>query len=211
MPSAIDITGHKYGRLTALRPVFVGTARGQQRRWLCKCECGEWVKVSAGKLRFGHTRSCGCLMRETSAQTGRKRATHGDHGTRTYESWMSMRRRCQDPSHKSWKHYGGRGIAVCPEWEKYEQFRDDMGSRPKGKTLDRIDNEKGYAPANCRWATPTEQANNRRNNQDPEFCVNGHRWGDVGFRVARPSGRKGYRVCRECQREAQRKNKGGDK
>lgn len=87
-------------------------------------------------------------------------------GTRTYFAWRSMRSRCMNPKHPAWKHYGGRGIVVCDAWaNSFDQFLNDMGEVPDGFSLDRIDNEKGYSPENCRWATDKEQLNNRRNNR----------------------------------------------
>lgn len=99
-----------------------------------------------------------------SEQAKKKMQTHGCYGTRTYSSWQAMRYRCSNPNNRNYKRYGGRGITVCDRWNDFVNFLADMGERPEGTSIDRINNDKGYYPDNCQWATPKQQANNRRNN-----------------------------------------------
>lgn len=151
--------GDRFGRLVVLRR---DRNLGRQAAWLCECDCGYVAIVRGTCLRLGRVRSCGCLLREHPGMKPR----HGMTGTPTWNSWSSMLARCTDPNATGWKHYGGRGIRVCPQWQRgpggFERFLADMGTRPVGTSLDRIDNEGNYEPSNCRWATPKEQRSNQR-------------------------------------------------
>jgi hypothetical protein len=157
MTRAWDMTGTRAGRLLAVA-VAGRTGRGDLV-WECACECGGRAVVRGTRLRSGGTLSCGCLQRERS----RAAATiHGRSESAEYRSWVSMIARCENPKYHHFHGYGGRGITICPEWrESFAVFLRDMGRRPPGTSLDRINNDKGYGPENCRWATRVEQSRNR--------------------------------------------------
>lgn len=127
-------------------------------RWICLCDCGQTTLVRQSHFAAGTVKTCGCLVSENSRAKSTK---HGGYGSPEYQSWRAMKSRCLSPSHRQYASYGGRGIAICPQWLDFANFREDMGERPKGTTLDRKNNALGYSPDNCRWATPSEQSNNR--------------------------------------------------
>lgn len=147
----------KFGRLTLLdRDAGRSADKHVLSRWLC--ECGAEVVVAYSRVKNGKTRSCGCLVRDTAPGL-----RHGGKGTPEYSSWIAMRRRCLNPTDKDFPRYGGRGITICQDWlESFESFRDHLGPRPNGTTLDRIDASKGYEPGNVRWAPAEVQGRNRR-------------------------------------------------
>lgn len=153
--------GDKFGRLTAVRFSHCN----KSSYWLFKCSCGNEKVIRLANVKNGSTKSCGCLCKETMSKLGKASVVHNMSGTRTYGSWRSMKRRCLNKNTPKYKYWGGRGITICKEWLEFENFYRDMGERPENKSLDRIDNNKGYYKENCRWANIEQQANNRRNNR----------------------------------------------
>jgi len=157
---AHDLSGKRFGRLTAIKRQ--GT-QGNKIKWECLCDCGNTTYVASGDIVSGHTKSCGCLNKETQVSAN---TTHGMHDTRIWNTWSGMKGRCSNPSDKRYSSYGGRGIAVCESWLKFENFYSDMeGGYQDNLTLDRIDNDSGYSKENCRWATTMQQCNNKRSNR----------------------------------------------
>lgn len=156
MKKKIDLTGKEFGRLVVV--FWCGKNKFGHLLWLCKCSCGGKIVTTSSHLLSGDTKSCGCLLKEF-------KVTHGMSTSETYNTWEKMKGRCNNLNDDRYKDYGGRGIKICKKWHKFEGFLEDMGRRPSGMTIDRVDNDGNYEKKNCIWATPKKQSRNKRNNR----------------------------------------------
>lgn len=158
--TACDLTGQRIGRLL-VKDFARGSRRGNW--WNCICDCGTAYEATAGDLRSGRVKSCGCWNK--SLEKNSSIVTHGQRlggkQTREYSVWVNMKKRCDNPNTQNYARYGGRGITYCPAWTHFENFLADMGKCPAGLELDRINNNGNYEPENCRWITHKENCNNK--------------------------------------------------
>lgn len=182
-----DLTGQKFGRLTVVkRAEDMYDKFGRHTMWECPCECGKTTIVGTSTLTCGVTKSCGCYKSEV---TSKRAKTHGMSKTRLYGVWRTMLSRCYNENTKKYKLYGDRGIQVCDEWHKFENFYEwtisngyDENADFGECTIDRINNDGNYCPENCRWATRLEQANNTRTNHFLEWNNENHtisQWANI--------------------------------
>lgn len=156
MPKLIDMVGKKFNKLLVIRDSGLRGARNRIK-YVCKCDCGNETIVFGDPLRRGHTKSCGCD--KVSAMT-----KHGKYGCGAYKTWDKMIQRCTNQNSHAYKHYGAKGIFVCEEWLDFKSFYSDMGDRPKGMTIDRLNREDGYYKENCIWASQESQMQNTSRN-----------------------------------------------
>lgn len=200
-PSFIDLTGHKFGRLTVK-----GFSHSKNRKtyWHCQCECKNLIISRGDQIKSGITKSCGCYMKEVTQQLGYLRKKHGHSRSIEYDIWCHIIKRCEDENYCQYHHYGGRGITICEDWRKdFMSFFNHVGPRPSQKhSIDRIDNSLGYQPGNVHWATASEQARNRRTNvlvtyNEQTKCLT--EWADItgiNFRTLLHRKNKGW--CDNC-------------
>lgn len=185
----LNLTGQMFGRWTVGEGPTEANARGEIF-WPCTCSCGTKRLVKAGSLTSGKSKSCGCYHKEQVT-------LHGQTGTKTFKSWDSMLQRCLNPNAPDYRRYGGRGIRVDPRWvASYDAFVSDMGQRPEGSSLDRVDVNGNYGPENCRWSTRSGQQRNKRNTPMLEWNGATLSWADWADRTGIPSKHIGWRLSK---------------
>lgn len=163
MSNIKDISGQTFNRWTVIGYDY-GSSK-KEARWVCKCACGDYKSVSGSSLRKKTSKSCGCLKGEIASKIGKQTKTHGLSGHRVYNLYQSMVNRCHSPNHISYKNYGAKGVRVCDRWlNSFESFIEDMGVPNPNDSIDRINNNLGYHPDNCRWVGKEKQNRNKSNN-----------------------------------------------
>lgn len=171
MPKFKNISGQRFGMLVAIEPIATRNKNRARIKWKCQCDCGKLTVVTSSNLTAGHTKSCGCLNQKLFSERCKSMPTiHNGSKERLYSVWHGMKARCNNPNNKRYPQYGGRGIKICDEWdEDYSDFRAwalkngyDPQAQRGAYTIDRINNDLGYSPENCRWITNKEQQKNKR-------------------------------------------------
>lgn len=164
MPNRISIVGRKFARLTVLKELpTTRQPNGSLIHWSrCLCDCGKMKDIRDASLQHGNTTSCGCAQKEAARKAN---GTHFHSRSGAYESWLEMHKRCTNSKCAAYEDYGARGITVCERWKSFDLFLADMGERPEGKMIERINNCGNYDPINCKWADRTEQNRNKRSNR----------------------------------------------
>lgn len=157
-----DLVGRRFAGLEVVG--IHDLCKKKNVRWKCRCDCGGTAIAYAYDLKSGRVKSCGCLRFSGNARVQHGLARAGKRRSKEYSLWAAMVQRCTNPKDRNWASYGARGISICDSWLSFEKFYADMGQAPHGKSLDRIDNIKGYSLDNCRWASLAEQARNKRSN-----------------------------------------------
>ena len=202
--------GDKYEMLTVIKEVdnHITSGGNKKRVFSCKCECNNIVNVTLNELRNGGTKSCGCLNTRNRKVNLK---THGKTGTRMYNIWKGMRKRCNNNKSANYKHYGARGISVCDEWDdfvKFEKWAIEKGYEDT-LSIERIDNDKGYYPENCKWITMDEQKLNTRQIREFEaISPNGEKFiGKVQKHFAEKHNLKAFGIS-DCLQGKQLTHKG---
>jgi len=173
----------QYGLLTPLKYSHSKPNKKSDEYWVYKCDCGNEKTCRLYDVKRGKINSCGCIHKKQLAKRNKSNSKHGYFGTPTYESWASIIERCCNTNNSNYKYYGAKGITMCQKWrESFKEFLKDMGERPEGFCIDRIDVYGNYEPDNCRWASAKTQANNRTNNRKINFNyqnLNLSEWSDI--------------------------------
>lgn len=158
MPRLIDLAGRKFGRLLVKERDF----SSKRTKWICECKCGKIKSIQSTHLLSGATTSCGCYQKEKAKESNE---IHGLTRTSLHNRWKALKQRCLNPKSSRYDDYGNRGITLCEEWLDFENFHEwaIKNGYKEGLSLDRIDNDKGYYPTNCRWTTEITQNRNKRN------------------------------------------------
>jgi hypothetical protein len=166
---------HKFGELTILNET-IKRSKSRGKYYLCKCSCGNIKEILGNSLKLGNTKSCGCFHKEKAKIQGLSNKKHGECSnyqvTKEYTTWISIKQRCNNKNNKNYNNYGGRGIKVCDRWlNSFENFLEDMGRKPKGYSIERINNNGNYEPNNCKWIPINKQYENKRRNKKAKLNI----------------------------------------